>query len=301
MGTKTGNQGNERVTWSTSDRLDPRRKTNTSKPWITKGIAKASKKKQKLNEKYLKNRNPQNLATYKTYKNLFETIKRKSKKNYYSEKILSFKGDAKKTWKTMKELIGKAKMNESLLPQKIRVKKTDIFDQEKIATEFNRFFANVGPMLAKQIPESKNTFESYLVKTSAKMQHKSVSINELRDAFFSLKLNKSPGYDKISFNVVKKCFSELCKPLKHVFNLSVETGVFPDKLKIAHLSPVYKAGDSSDITNYRPISVFPCFSKIFERIMNIIVYSPMCPNKKKYIQNNSVFNLVIQQSMLFYN
>ena len=48
-------------------------------------------------------------------------------------------------------------------------------------------------MLAKQIPESKNTFESYPVKTSAKMQHKSVSINELRDAFFSLKLNKSPG------------------------------------------------------------------------------------------------------------
>ena len=53
---------------------------NSFKPWITKGIAKSSKKKQKLYEKYLKNRNPQNLATYKTYKNLFETIKRKSKK-----------------------------------------------------------------------------------------------------------------------------------------------------------------------------------------------------------------------------
>ena len=70
---------------------------NSFGPRITKGIAKSSKKKQKLYEKYLKNRNPQNLATYKRYKNLFETIKRKSKKNYYSEKILSFKGDAKKT------------------------------------------------------------------------------------------------------------------------------------------------------------------------------------------------------------
>ena len=112
----------------------------------------------------------------------------------------------------MKDLIGKAKMNKSSLPQKIRVKKTDIFDQEKIATEFNRFFGNVGPMLAKQIPESKNTFGSYLVKTSATVQHKSVWINELRDAFFSLKLNKSPGYDEISFNVVKKSFSKLCEP-----------------------------------------------------------------------------------------
>ena len=106
----------------------------------------------------MKNHNFQNLATYKTYKNLFEKTKRKSKKNYYSEKILSFKGDAKKTWKNIKDLIGKAKINKSSLPQKIRVKKTDIFDQENIETEFNRFFGNVGPMLAKQIPESKNTF-----------------------------------------------------------------------------------------------------------------------------------------------
>ena len=60
--------------------------------------------------KHLKNCSPQNLARYKTYQSLFETIKRKSKKNYYSEKILSFKGDAKNTWKTMKDLIGKAKI-----------------------------------------------------------------------------------------------------------------------------------------------------------------------------------------------
>ena len=62
------------------------------------------------------------------------------------------------------------------------------------------------------------------------MQHKLVSINELRDAFFPLKLNKNPGYDESSFNLVKKYFIELRKPLKHVFNLSIETGVFADKV-----------------------------------------------------------------------
>ena len=84
---------------------------NSFKSWITKGIAKSSEKKQKLYEKYLKNHNPQNVATCKAHKNLFETIKRKSKKNYYSEKILSFKGNANNTWKTMKDLIEKAKMS----------------------------------------------------------------------------------------------------------------------------------------------------------------------------------------------
>ena len=136
-------------------------------------------------------------------------------------------------------------------------------------------------MLAKQIPKSKISFESYLVKTSATMQHKSVSINQLRDAFFSLKLNKSPGYDEISFNVVKKCFSELCEPLKYVFNLSIETGVFPDKLKTARVLPVYKAGDIGDLTNYRPI-VLPCLSKILERIIYNRLFSYVSQEKILY-------------------
>ena len=138
-------------------------------------------------------------------------------------------------------------------------------------------------MLAKQITESKNKFGSYLVKISATIQHKSVSINELRDAFFSFKFNnKSPGYDEICFNVFKKCFSELCKPLKYVFTLPIETGVFPDKLKIARASPAYKVGDIGGLTNYRPMSVLPCLSKILERIMYNRLFSYVSQEKILY-------------------
>ena len=81
-------------------------------PWITKGIAKSSKKKQRLYEKFLKNRTPKNEETYKTYKNLFETIKRRSKKKFYSEKLQKFRGDAKimecyerDTWKVHHKIL----------------------------------------------------------------------------------------------------------------------------------------------------------------------------------------------------
>ena len=77
----------------------------------------------------MKNRNPQNLATHKHIKTFLK--QKKSKKNYYSEKVLSFEGDAKNTWKTMKDLIGKAKMNKSSLPQKIRVKKLAYLTRKK--------------------------------------------------------------------------------------------------------------------------------------------------------------------------
>ena len=75
--------------------------------WITKGIAKSSKKKQRLYEKFLKNRTPQKEEIYKTYKRLFETIKKRSKKKFYSEKLRKFKGDARKrdTWKVYHKIL----------------------------------------------------------------------------------------------------------------------------------------------------------------------------------------------------
>ena len=91
--------------------------------------------------------------------------------------------------------------------------------------------------------------------------------------FFSLQTNKSPGHDGISFNVIKNCFGSLSTPLLNIFNLSLEKGIFPDELKIASVTPIYKTGNENDFGNYRPISVLPCFSKILERIMYKRLYN----------------------------
>ena len=68
----------------------------------------------------------------------------------------------------------------------------------------------------------------------------------------SLKPNKIPGYDNISSNVVKET--------SDIFF----TGIFPENLKIAKVSPIYKKDEEFLLTNYRPISVLPCFSKLLE-------------------------------------
>ena len=99
------------------------------------------------------------------------------------------------------------------------------------------------------------------------MESQQLSINKLKHAFFSLKINKNPGHDGVRFNLIKKCFGELCEPLKYLFNLSIVKGIFPDDLKIVKVTPKYKADSSSNISNYRPISVLPCFSKMIELIM----------------------------------
>ena len=81
---------------------------------------------------------------------------------------------------------------------------------------------------------------------------------------FLPKINKSWGVAGISFNVIKKCFGLFCKSLIHLIQLYPENGVITDKFKLAKVTLIYKVGDSSDISNHRPILVLPDFSKFLE-------------------------------------
>ena len=122
-------------------------------------------------------------------------------------------------------------LKSSNVPRKITVNKVDLFDEIKIAHEFNSFFRNVGKSLASKIRNASTPFEYFVNKSDVVIETKPLSMNELKDAFYSLKSNKSPRYNDISYNVIKKCFNSLCEPLKYLFNLSIEKGVFPDDLK----------------------------------------------------------------------
>ena len=99
----------------------------------------------------------------------------------------------------MKELIGKIKLKSSNFPRKITVNEV-IFDERKIANKFNSFFTNIGSKLASKIPNASITFEYYINKPDSIKEIKELSMNELKDTFSSLKINKSPGYDDISFS-----------------------------------------------------------------------------------------------------
>ena len=110
----------------------------------------------------------------------------------------------------------------------------------------------------------------------------SLSISQLKNAFFTLKARKSHGADEINFNVIKHCFGELCGPLKYLFVLSSQNGFFPGLMKISIVSPVLKTGDTVNIRNSRPISVLPCFSKILECLERIIFYKNTLLIRKPY-------------------
>ena len=78
--------------------------------------------------------------------------------------------------------------------------------------------------------------------------------------------NSSPGWDSIPANIAKPSIEYYIKPLSRLVHSSFECGMFPDELKMAKVIPIFKSGDKTDITNYRPISGLPFFSKIFETL-----------------------------------
>ena len=71
---------------------------------MTKGLLKSSKRKQKLYETFLKKRTSRNESIYKAYKSLFESLKKKFKKNYYTRRLENYQNDIKKSWDVIKEI-----------------------------------------------------------------------------------------------------------------------------------------------------------------------------------------------------
>ncbi|XP_065642240.1 uncharacterized protein LOC136073891 [Hydra vulgaris] len=205
-----------------------------------------------------------------------------SKKNFYSGLLQKSFGNAKKTWTIIKEITGKTKVTSSNFPNRLKTDKGEIFNKKTIAERLNNFFINVGKNLAKEISPSSKTFQSFFKKSDFIMDNSKLSIEELRSAFDMLQKNKGAGLDEINTNVLKSVFDIIELPLFIIFKLSLKNGDFPDQLKLAKIIPIYKNGDDSLESNYRPISILSCFSKVLERIMYNRIYNFIDKNNILY-------------------
>jgi hypothetical protein len=94
-----------------------------------------------------------------------------------------------------------------------------------------------------------------------------ITESEVFNTILALKSKKSSGYDGISNRILKHCATVISKPLSHICNFSLTKGIFPDRCKYALVLPVYKKGERTDRSNYRPISLVLALSKVMEILM----------------------------------
>ena len=161
---------------------------------------------------------------------------RDAKLLYYNLEFTRYKEDIKKTWETTNDVMNKSKM-QSKFPSYFNINGTKLTDKKDIATEFNKFFINIGPKLASEIGnEMEHDFSSYMNKTKIDTTFHVVPIDEEQTLTIisQLKPKTSMGYDNISQIVLQKS----AKPLTCIINKSLITGMFPNKLKIAKIIPI---------------------------------------------------------------
>ena len=122
---------------------------------------------------------------------------------------------------------------------------------------------------------------------------KTIAKIDLIQIIGKIKRNKAPGLDRKTNKLIKVAGEAIHDSLLHIFNLVLQTGIFPDKLKLSKITPVHKEGDKAECGNYRPISVIPAVSKILEKILYdqlnsyINKNNIICPQQSGFRQNHS--------------
>jgi hypothetical protein len=247
--------------------------------WITNGIMKSLKFRDKLFRrlKNLKhnsvkyNTTKVNLHTYNTILN--KTI-RLAKNRYYTSQFNVYKGDSKKTWQVIKQLLNSNK-HKKTFPNFFLIDNVHESNKTVIADRFNTFFANIGVQLSSQLHHNNvhNNFVSTLTNpTQHRFSFTDVTQDEVYKIISSFKPKLSSGPDGISMKLTKFIAGLISPVLSIIINQSLNTGIFPDALKIAKVLPLHKKDNTQLFDNYRPISLLPCFSKIFEKVVYNQIY-----------------------------
>jgi len=104
-----------------------------------------------------------------------------------------------------------------------------------------------------------------------------VTIPQVRKELAKLNTSKAPGPDGVPSRVLKDCAAELAPSLTLLFNKSLTLGKFPQEWKKANVVPVHKKGSKTDVKNYRPISLLPVVSKVFEKCVYDLIIGPLTP------------------------
>ena len=235
------------------------------KPWITPAILKSIKTKSNYFKLYRQGIITRNVND--AYKKKLTKVIKSAKKQYFFNYFNSCRNDVKRSWKGIKTLIGN---NSNDNGKKLHIKNTDgelVSDEREISNIFNDYFSTIAQRLNDQIPQLNNgNYVNPINQNMNSMYLYPVTTNECSNIITNLK-NSYYGMNKMSSIILKKVKDILVHPLTQLINYSFSTGVFPDALKIACVTPVYKSGDKTDKNNYRPISVIPLFGKIAEKCM----------------------------------
>ena len=137
-------------------------------------------------------------------------------------------------------------------------------DSMDIANSFNQYFGSVAEKIRKKIPKTPKTYTSFLKNPIPNSLFLSpVDTNEILNCISTLDYSKATGPTSIPSRILPLIKAEIADPLANIINLCFVKGIFPEKIKLAKIIPVFKKGPKLECSNYRPISLLSNLDKKF--------------------------------------
>ena len=179
---------------------------------------------------------------FKTFEKIVNINIIETKRSYYHNTFRNYKNNMKKTWRIINETLGKTNQKNNL-PIFIEHNNTLITDPNRISNTFNDYLANIGSDLASNICADGNNemYKQYLLTQSqCTCKFEKIHEDDILKIINKMDNKSSSGYNMFSNKIIKAIKNEISKPLTLIINQMLESGIFPDSLKIAKIIPIYK-------------------------------------------------------------
>lgn len=220
---------------------------------------------------------------YKKQRNYVTNMIRQKKKRAISNTIKDSKGNTKPVWDVLK------------------IKKKETFPETNLsADQFNSHFTSIAKSITKNLVVTDEM-------TFPISEHNLTDIPQFTpftctSILFHIPGRKSTGPDRITVRMLKLVWPYIVDIVTDMFNRVLSEGKFPSIWKLARVSPIHKSGDINNPSNYRPISVLPVLSKIFEKHINHhlqeyltkkkIIHELQCGFRKGHSCSDSLFKII---------
>ena len=225
--------------------LTKNRNTKPPAPWIDKHIKRQMHIRNSLHKKYKANPEPSTLLKYTTLKKQINITLSTAKQSFINKCLKN--PSTRGAWNVIDRLL---KPGSSSIKHDINT--------------LNKHFINTSERILGKVPLST---KSLSINSQGTFSFNTVTIDTVYHHLNDLKVDKATGSDHIPAKFIKPAAAIIAPHLTNIINTCITDNIFPESWKSSRISPVPKIDNPTDLDHYRPISILPTLSKIFEKII----------------------------------